>query len=151
MFRRLDLTGDGKLTYLNLRSSLELLQEGTASRTRIDDIMIRSWLRENDRGSKGYVDFDDFLQIFDSVGQPHNFAGQKSAAMVESGRIDRIRRTFAKYDVDGDGLIDVEDLISVFRATGKTVEIDEIKEWVRSRDSKGLGAVCFEDFLSHYA
>lgn len=150
-FRRLDLTGDGKLTYLNLRSALELLQDGSDSR--IDDIMIRSWLREHDHGSKGYVDMEDFLRIFESL-KSQSLARSISLPKnppVESDRINRIKRTFKKYDLNGDGLIDAEDLISVFRAAGKTVEIDEIEEWVRSRDSKGLNAVCFEDFLAHYA
>jgi Ca2+-binding EF-hand superfamily protein len=159
-FRRLDLFGEGRLTYLNLKSALELILEdsGRHRSDGIDDFTIRSWLRDNDGGSKGFVDFQDFLAIFPfNSGKSHSQAsssrlhGSASAPVVTSDRIDRIRRTFQKYDVNGDGLIDAEDLSKIFHATGKTVEKDEIREWVRKRDSKGIGAVCFEDFLAHFA
>jgi Ca2+-binding EF-hand superfamily protein len=160
LFRRLDLFGEGRLTYLNLKSALELLQEEAGQRGGgVDDFTIRSWLRDNDGGAKGFVDFKDFVAIFpfgtstlaqsrtQAAGRPHH----GSAPVVNSDRIDRIRRTFQKYDVNGDGLIDAEDLSKTFRASGKAVEPEEIREWVRRRDSKGIGAVGFEDFLAHFA
>lgn len=34
---------------------------------------------------------------------------------------------------------------------GRTISKEEIYDWVRKRDSRGYGAVSFEDFLAHYA
>lgn len=158
-FRRLDLFGEGRLTYLNLKSALELIQEETSFRgEEVDDLAIRAWLRDNDGNSKGFVDFKDFVAIYptrkSTFQQSHSQMTDRSrhgGSVVDSDRIDRIRRAFQKYDVNGDGLIDVEDLSKTFRATGKTVEQEEIREWVRRRDSKGIGAVGFEDFLAHFA
>ena len=58
-FRRLDITGEGRLTYLNLRSALELRE------IKVDDSTVKRWLRENDRGNKGYVDFSDYSSIYE--------------------------------------------------------------------------------------
>lgn len=63
-FSRLNISGDGKLTFLTLRSALEIIFDSNSSTQQIDDMMIRSWLRENDSGSKGYVDVNDFQRIF---------------------------------------------------------------------------------------
>jgi Ca2+-binding EF-hand superfamily protein len=182
-FRRLDLSGEGRLTYLTLKSALELLLEDADPDhygRGVDDALIRSWLREHDHGAKGYVDWDDFVRIFASERETpqvpqyrykpsDSSAGHPTASIrasrglgavkgetrekahVDGDRIARIKRTFQKYDLNGDGLIDVDDLTKVFRATGRPVERDEIRDWVRERDSKGIGAVCFEDFLAHYA
>jgi Ca2+-binding EF-hand superfamily protein len=168
-FRRLDLSGEGRLTYLTLKSALELLLEDadpTHYGRGVDDVLIRSWLRENDQGAKGFVDWEDFVRIFASDQetppapqyryQPASSASAmkkeaKEKGLVDNNRIARIKRTFQKYDLNGDGLIDVDDLTKVFRASGRNVERDEIRDWVRERDSKGIGAVCFEDFLAHYA
>lgn len=57
-FRRLDLLGEGRLTFLSLRTALALadVQE--------PETRIREWLRLYDRGGKGYVDVTDFQAIF---------------------------------------------------------------------------------------
>jgi hypothetical protein len=57
-FRRLDITGEGRLNYLNLKSALELRE------VEADDLTVRRWLKENDRGSKGYVDYSDYESIY---------------------------------------------------------------------------------------
>ena len=57
-FRRLDITGEGRLNYLNLKSALELREVET------DDLTVRRWLKETDRGSKGYVDYSDYESIY---------------------------------------------------------------------------------------
>lgn len=57
-FRRLDILGEGRLTFLHLKTALDLrgIEE--------EDSGIRRWLRENDIGEKGYVDFSDYEQIY---------------------------------------------------------------------------------------
>ena len=45
-FNRLDLLGEGRLTYLTLKSALELREIQTSDST------VRRWLKENDKGGK---------------------------------------------------------------------------------------------------
>jgi Ca2+-binding EF-hand superfamily protein len=59
-FRRLDITGDGRLTYMNLKTALGLREVA------VDDVTVKRWMRENDRGGKGYVDFSDYQAIYDA-------------------------------------------------------------------------------------
>lgn len=57
-FKRLDINGEGRMTYLTLKSALELRGVTAADST------IRKWLKEADRGGKGYVDFSDYKSIY---------------------------------------------------------------------------------------
>ncbi len=105
-FSRLDISGDGKLTFLTLKSVLEFLSEDLPkSQRHWDDVFIRSWLRDHDRGSKGYVDFDDFTAIFQSTRSrsssetpQYRFSGTekpkepKTDPYVDYERLSRIRR-----------------------------------------------------------
>jgi hypothetical protein len=59
-FQRFDITGDKKLTFLGLKSALELHNDSS----KVSDTEIRDWLRTNDRGGKGYVDLDDYKRIY---------------------------------------------------------------------------------------
>lgn len=57
-FKKLDITGEGRLTFLTLKTALEIRD------VQIDDTVIRGWLRTYDLGDKGYVDFSDFEMIY---------------------------------------------------------------------------------------
>lgn len=57
-FKRLDINGEGRMTYLTLKSALELRGVTAADST------IRKWLKQADRGGKGYVDFSDYKSIY---------------------------------------------------------------------------------------
>lgn len=56
-FKRLDINGEGRLTYLTLKSALELRG------VQVSDSTIRKWLQQADRGGKGYVDFSDYQSL----------------------------------------------------------------------------------------
>jgi hypothetical protein len=71
-FRRLDVTGEGRLTFLTLKSALELRD------VHVDDTTVRRWLQESDRGAKGYVDFADYEAIFETA---HSFGNQAPAGV----------------------------------------------------------------------
>ena len=57
-FDRLDLNGEGRLTYMYLKTALEI------RRVIVDDVTVKRWMKENDRGNKGYVDFSDYQAIY---------------------------------------------------------------------------------------
>jgi hypothetical protein len=61
-FKRLDLAGDGTITFLKLKTVLELQGKLVA------DGSIREWIRRNDRHAKGYVTFEDFEASYLSEG-----------------------------------------------------------------------------------
>ena len=61
-----------------------------------------------------------------------------------------VHRAFSRYDVDGDGVITVDDLQKVFKTQGRESSISDLIAWVRKRDSSGRGAVSLRDFSDHY-
>lgn len=192
-FKRLDITGEGRLNYLTLKTALELREVEES------DIDIKQWLRDHDRGNKGHVDFADYESIYKTsfaattgglnlhsrgVGQrppsastssmrreasssarpmsntmsaaatEGNSRSQVDRAAVETGadeRLGLLQRAFDKYDVDGDGKINVDDLRIAFEKLGRAYEEEELVAWVAKRDVSGDGtAVTFGDFCSHY-
>lgn len=154
-FRRLDILGEGRLNYLNLKSALEIREVDES------DSRIRNWLREYDRNGKGYIDFKDYLAIHEDL-----MIGSKTlptsnsmkslgtiASSSHSDAVDRselLKKAFDRYDVDRDGFITTRDLNQAFTAQGKSFTQADLDAWVQSRDSTGSGAVSFADFLKHY-
>ncbi len=77
-FKKLDIIGEGRLNFLNLKTALELrdVQE--------DDTHINNWIRENDLGGKGYVDVSDYERIFRGPGSIAMSATTGSALNLNS-------------------------------------------------------------------
>jgi hypothetical protein len=82
-FKRLDLTGEGRLTFLTLKSALELREVS------VDDGTLRRWLKVSDRGSKGYVDFSDYCSIYSDFEE--GGAGAGTGAGTGTGMLGRDR------------------------------------------------------------
>ena len=109
-FAKLDLSGDGKLTFLTVKSALELMQvsrhSDTICNSDMDDVVIRAWLRDHDCGSKGYMDMADFRRIFSEVladvtntigGEGRGKEALSNSASFGSGR-DSVQRRRAEED-----------------------------------------------------
>jgi Ca2+-binding EF-hand superfamily protein len=148
-FKRLDLTGEGRLTFLTMKSALEIRGES------VPDSGIRQWLRDNDSGSKGYVDIDDFMQASRTpeaalVNAEGPLGAPRAAPGADAQRREVLKRAFRRYDVDGDGYISVDDLRIAFEQQGRATSETELVQWVRKRDTIGAGAVNFEDFAKKY-
>ena len=82
-FKRLDLTGEGRLTYLTLKSALELRE------VHVEDGTLRRWLKEGDRGGKGYVDFSDYCSIYSDFEGGGGGAGGGSGSGAGAGMLGR--------------------------------------------------------------
>jgi hypothetical protein len=101
-FSKLDINGEGRLTFLTVRSALGFMG---VSEDDVDDTTIRGWLREYDMGNKGYVDMEDFYAIYsisdDDMGESHtgyqreSYRGTKSENLETSSddrRMEQLRR-----------------------------------------------------------
>ena len=95
-FKRLDLTGEGRLTYLTLKSALELRE------VHVQDSDVRAWLRETDRGSKGYVDFQDYQDIYTDF-EDQDFAPRGSSRSRSLQWSDREEKGGEGKDDEGEG------------------------------------------------
>lgn len=159
-FRRLDILSEQRLTFLNLKSALELRE------VRETDQTVRNWFREHDRGSKGYIDYYDYAAIYEeeddvdlsssikisSNNSSRGFSSydESSSSKKTAAKTDLLRQAFDRYDIDGDGYISLSDLKTSFANQGKTFNSSELNKWIETRDLSGTGKVSFDDFIQHY-
>lgn len=162
-FRRLDILSEQRLTFLNLKSALELRE------VRETDQTVRNWFREHDRGSKGYIDYSDYAAIYEdddndlsstiNVGngsgsnnstRGYSSYDDSSTSKKTTTKTDLLRQAFNRYDIDEDGYISLSDLKISFSNQGKTFNSTELKKWIEARDLSGTGKVSFDDFIQHY-
>jgi len=166
-FRRLDILSEQRLTFLNLKSALELRE------VRETDQTIRNWFREHDRGSKGYIDFNDYYDIYEgyyddnddnehhelmsSIHVSNNNSSHSKGTNDDNNNIrktvaktDLLRQAFDRYDIDEDGYISLNDLKTSFSNQGKAFNTLELNKWIQIRDLSGTGKVSFDDFILHY-
>lgn len=160
-FQKLDVFGEGKLTYLTLKTALQMFD------VRVDDKTLRSWIQLCDQGNKGFVDLKDYVHVHESLVSPYEKDTSRrdrieTAAVVGSrdkAKEKVLRIAFDKYDLDQDGLISAEDLM-VAAESGLLTDsrmkskvsftFKDAKEWIRMRDISGHNAVSFDDFYNYY-
>lgn len=163
-FRRLDILSEQRLTFLNLKSALELRE------VRETDQTVRNWFREYDRGSKGYIDYNDYAAIYEEdddvdlsssinigsgSGSNNSTRGfisydESNSSKKTTAKTDVLRQAFDRYDIDEDGYISLSDLKTSFSNQGKTFNSSELNKWIEARDLSGTGKVSFDDFIQHY-
>ena len=165
-FRRLDILSEQRLTFLNLKSALELRE------VRETDQTVRNWFREHDRGSKGYIDYNDYAAIYEedddidlsssiNIGsgsgsnnstRDRGFISydESNSSKKTAAKTDLLRQAFDRYDIDEDGYISLSDLKTSFSNQGKTYNSSELNKWIEARDLSGTGKVSFDDFIQHY-
>eukprot|EP00928_Gymnodinium_smaydae_P057788 TRINITY_DN41008_c0_g1_i1.p1 TRINITY_DN41008_c0_g1~~TRINITY_DN41008_c0_g1_i1.p1 ORF type:complete len:349 (+),score=76.16 TRINITY_DN41008_c0_g1_i1:146-1192(+) len=73
---------------------------------------------------------------------------------LQSGDLDKIKKRFDQYDLDGSGLIDQDEFVSMLanmlKAKKDDLSKDRLKNWWKEIDSDGSGEVDFEEFLEWY-
>lgn len=166
-FNRLDLLGEGRLTYLPLRSALTLAEVED-----MEEEDLREWLRRHDRQQKGFVDIEDYIAIYGSTlsstsSAPPSISSSPRASLpkqiapseetAKAGRLEVLRVAFKRYDVDGDGFISAVDLMQSLGRAGDGEDRSaplsqrDCVAWISRRDRSGLGGkLCFEDFAAFY-
>jgi Ca2+-binding EF-hand superfamily protein len=160
-FQKLDVLGEGKLTFLTLKTALQMYD------VRIDDKTLRSWISICDQDNKGFVDLKDYVHVHQALVSTYDEDVSrkdqiKMSAAVESrdkAREKLLRIAFDKYDLDQDGLISAEDLMVAAESgllTDSKIKnkisftLKDAKEWIRMRDISGQNGVSFDDFYSYY-
>ncbi len=74
--------------------------------------------------------------------------------VVDSGitarkeRLEEIHRTFALFDLDGDGCVSAEELGQVLRALGQSATPAELAAMVRTVDADGSGTIELNEFMA---
>ncbi|CBJ33221.1 calmodulin-like myosin-light chain [Ectocarpus siliculosus] len=72
--------------------------------------------------------------------------GDGDAAVGSPERERALRGAFDMYDLNGDGFITYLELKAAFQQRGVTASDEDLREWIKQRDTSGTGAVDFADF-----
>ena len=152
-FEMLDLQGEGRISFLAMRTALEL------SNFCIEDGDLRKWFKAADKMGKGIITLEDYQAMYSSDGElskrlSHEFhiESKSSADVIMSAKEKKqlLKSAFSKFDINRDGFISADDLRSVFESQGRTCSDEDILRWIQKRDTSELGAVSFADFCQHF-
>lgn len=130
VFGTFDKNKDGFITKLELRESFEKLGIGMGE-GEVHDMVAKS-----DSNGDGLIEFDEFCDLFTSVG---------GDVADDDGSL---REAFEVFDGDKDGMISVEELGFVLRSLGMREggRVETCKEMIKKVDVDGDGMVSFDEF-----
>ncbi|XP_036181188.1 calmodulin-like protein 5, partial [Myotis myotis] len=87
--------------------------------------------------------------VHSSDGSPLNWlAASDMAEELSKEQVADFKAAFTRFDKDGDGKINVEELGAVMKALGQNPSEAELKELIARVDTDGDGAISFQEFLA---
>ena len=127
IFKKLDINGDGRLTYKELKDGFSRLDpnERIAGITEAD---LNRIIEDVDQDMNGYIEYEEFLRV--TVNKRHIISENN------------LRIAFDKFDENGDGKLSMDEIKKVL-GTGDN---DYIKEIISKIDENEDGAISFEEF-----
>ncbi|XP_033009805.1 LOW QUALITY PROTEIN: troponin C, skeletal muscle-like [Lacerta agilis] len=127
-----DADGGGDISTKELGTVMRMLGQ-TPTKEELDAI-----IEEVDEDGSGNIDFEEFSWSL-MVRQMKEDAKGKSG--MEPGRV------LPHLDRNGDGFLDAEELVEIFRISGESVTEDEIEELMKDGDKNNDGRIDFDEFL----
>ncbi|KAI0242017.1 putative calmodulin-like protein 6, partial [Lamellibrachia satsuma] len=121
-FRSIDIDGSGTISVHELGTAMRNLGE------RLTDDDIRAMIREADEDYSGNIDFDEFVTMMASKPRP------KSEEEL-------VAEAFRRFDVDGDGVLTVDELRQGMISLGEDMTDEEIEDMMRAADVNGDGVI----------
>ncbi|KAK7325075.1 hypothetical protein VNO77_29135 [Canavalia gladiata] len=129
VFQMFDKNGDGRITKEELNDSLENLG------LFIPDRDLTQMIEKIDVNGDGYVDIDEFGELYDSI-------------MSDRDEEEDMKEAFNVFDQNGDGFITVEELRSVLSSLGlkQGRTLEDCRKMIMKVDIDGDGKVDYKEF-----
>ena len=83
---------------------------------------------EVDSDGNGVVDFDEFIIMLSKKKQDEEI----------------LKETFASFDIDGDGYITRQELVTFMEKTGEELTSDQIQQMMGEQDEDGDGRISYQ-------
>ncbi|KAL2229667.1 squidulin [Sesamum indicum] len=128
-FQVLDVDGDGKISYDDLRA----FYGGFSGPETSSEDVIGSMISVADSNKNGYVEYEEFEKVLN---------GRK-----KNGKIGVMEDAFRVMDKDGDGKVGHEDLKSYLNWAGFEACDEDVKAMIRLGGGDENGGVTFEGLL----
>jgi calmodulin len=139
-FLALDQDGDGDISTAELKALLKSMK----TRLRMSETEINRLCKSFDIDGDGKIDIPEFLQIIQAGGKRDII---HKALIQRSG----IRKSFEKYDKDGNGLITRDEFRKVvedkYQAKLNSAQIDDL---MRQADFNQDGRLDYEEFVKSF-
>ena len=128
-FDLFDTTGNGVMEQKELKIALMTLGFEV---TREE---IRSLVSELDSNNASTIDFNEFVQIIQSL-------------LVGRDTVAELTEAFKLFDIDGTGKITAKNLMDVVASMNEQLTEPEINEIIAEADKRGEGNITLEEFIN---
>lgn len=132
-FDVLDVDGDGKISYDDLRT----FYGGISGPATSDEDVIGSMMSVADSNKDGYVQYEEFEKVLN---------GKKSLPK-KNGRASVMEEAFRVMDRDGDGRVGLEDLRGYMNWAGFEAHDEDFKAMIRLAGGDESGGVTLEGLI----
>lgn len=138
VFQRYDSSGDGSLSKNELRKAF------TALSPTLTDSEIERFIIEVDSSGDGEVSHTEFMKWL-KLGGAAVEALKKAIQSEGDARAARIKKCFERYDISGDGSLDISEMRTVLKGMG-TFTTQEVGIVCQDLDRNGDGDISFLEF-----
>jgi calmodulin len=148
-FALFDKDNDGCITSKELHTVMNGL------RLQITEQEIADIINNVDVDGSGTVDFNEFLRMMSRsqchVNRPGAGACRTGSAMTAEQRsaeeLEEMRQAFRVFDIDGNGLIDANELKVTMFNLGENLSDRDVKQMIKLADRNGDGKIDYEEFI----
>lgn len=145
-FALFDKDNDGCIT------SKELLTVMHGLRLQITEQEIADIINNVDVDGSGTVDFNEFLRMMSRshchIHRPAKAPGAATSPDQRSAEeLEEMRQAFRVFDIDGNGVIDANELKVTMFNLGENLSDRDVKQMIKLADRNGDGKIDYEEFI----
>ncbi len=123
MFKAMDVSGDGRLSYDELRDGFEKIMGES-----ITDVELEKIISDIDQDRNGFIEYEEFLRV----------ALNKNTLLSQKN----LKLAFDNFDENGDGMLSANEIKKVL-GTSNNEYFDEL---IKKIDMNGDGEISFDEF-----